>query len=121
MSIVHGFSELHPLRLILRALLRAGELAPEQLAFVRECALSQSPMQRTIETRNRDFSDFDDLFAELHGTFRLQLRAAVPQESLLLYNGRAIVTLAWLAPWAISVMKLADYYELDCSFKALKP
>jgi hypothetical protein len=80
-------------------------------------------MQRTIETRNRDFSDFDDLFAQLHGTFRLQLRAAVQQESLLLllHNGREIVTLAWLAPWAVSGLKLADYYELDCSFKALKP
>jgi hypothetical protein len=69
----------------------------------------------------RDFSDFDDLFAQLHGTLRLQLRAAVQQESVILYNGREIVILAWLAPCAISAMKLADYCELDCSFKALKP
>jgi hypothetical protein len=30
------------------------------------------------------------------------------------------VSLTWLAPWAICALDQADYYKLDCSFKALK-
>jgi hypothetical protein len=26
-----------------------------------------------------------------------------------------------LAPWAIAALRKADYYELDCSFRALEP
>jgi hypothetical protein len=31
------------------------------------------------------------------------------------------VSLTWLAAWAICPLHQADYYELDCSFNALKP
>jgi hypothetical protein len=79
------------------------------------------PMQRTIGSRRRDVSALDHIFAELHGTFRLQLRAALDQKSSFLLDEREIVTLAWPAPWAVSALRHADYYELECSFKALKP
>jgi hypothetical protein len=45
----------------------------------------------------------------------------VPDRVTFSFGGREIVTLAWFAPWAISVLHDADYYELDCSFMALKP
>jgi hypothetical protein len=37
----------------------------------------------------------------LHGAFRLQLRAVLHQVPSWSYNGREIVTLFWLAPWAV--------------------
>jgi hypothetical protein len=58
---------------------------------------------------------------ELHGTFCLQLRTVLGTQSSFLYDGREIVALTWLAPWAISAICQADYYELDCSLKALNP
>jgi hypothetical protein len=118
---VHGYGEFHPLRVMARILLRAGELPPEQLAFVQNVARSLKLTPHTIRTRPRVVSGFDDSFAELHGTFRLQIRSTNQMESSLLYDGREIVTLTWLAPWAIWALRQADYYELDCSFKALKP
>jgi hypothetical protein len=118
---VQGYGEFHPLPVMARILLRAEELPPEQLAFVQNVARSLKLTQHTIRTRPRVVSGFDDSFAEMHGTFRLQLRSTNQTESSLSYDGREIVTLTWLAPWAIWALRQPDYYELDYSFKALKP
>jgi hypothetical protein len=90
MRMVNSHEDFHPFRVTARVLLRVRELAPEQLAFIRHCVSSQVPMQRTIGTRNQDV-------------------CAVPhQESSWSYDGRETVTLAWLAPWAVSGLRSAD-------------
>jgi hypothetical protein len=65
----------------------------------------------------------DDIIAGLHGTFRLppSASARTVHDILDLNDGGEIVSLAWLAPWTICALREADYYELDYSFKALKP
>jgi hypothetical protein len=43
-----------------------------------------------------------------------------------MYNGRSVVTLSWVAPWAPGILKvpasrIRAFFELDASFRALKP
>jgi hypothetical protein len=118
---IQGYAELHPLRVMVRILWRAGQLAAEQLAFIRSCLPLSTLMRSTTRTHRNDVSDFHDLFGELHGTFRLQLGPGRQIEPSVSFDSREIGTLIWLAPWAIGALRLVDYYELDCSFKALKP
>jgi hypothetical protein len=105
---VHGYGAFHPLRVMARIRVRPGELAREHVTFVRDCASSQTPIQRIIGTHNQGISEFDHSFGVLDGTCRLQLRTALHQELSFLYDGRAIVTLTWLAPWAVLAFRLAD-------------
>jgi hypothetical protein len=96
-------------------------LAPQQLGFVQVFAQSPALEPHTLGIGTRYLHGFDDIVRELHGTFRLQLRTSIQAESLFWYNGKEIITLTWLAPWAISALWRSDYYELDYSFKALRP
>jgi hypothetical protein len=111
----------HPIRVIARTGLRYGGLAQEQLAFVRSCPGCPAPTEHTNRTDDGNASTLDDFLAGLHGTFRLRLSQESCTGSSLSYHGREIASLTWLAPWAICALRQADYYNLDCSFKALKP
>jgi hypothetical protein len=95
-------------------------VAPEQLGFVQAFAQSPALAPHTSGIGTRYLHGFDAIFRELHGTFHLQRRTSIKAESPFSYNEKEIMTLTWLAPWAISALLSSDYYELDCSFKALR-
>jgi hypothetical protein len=115
------YGKYHPIRVIARTMLRYGGLEPEQFAFVRSCPGCPAPTEQANRTDDGNDSALDDILAGLRGTFRLQLSPEPCTDSPLSYRGREIVSLTWLAPWAICALRQADYVELDCSFKALKP
>jgi hypothetical protein len=72
-QIVDDYAEFHPVRVMTRIVLRAGELGPEQLAVIQALAQSSTVTQHIGHTRPRDVQGFGETFGELHGTFRLQL------------------------------------------------
>jgi hypothetical protein len=39
----------------------------------------------------------------------------------LMYDAKGVITVTWVAKWAITALRMAGYYELDCSFAALAP
>jgi hypothetical protein len=38
-----------------------------------------------------------------------------------MYQEQGIIALVWVAPWASGAISMAQFYELDCSFRALQP
>jgi hypothetical protein len=115
------YGKYYYIRAIARTVLRYGGLAREQLAFVRSCPECPTPTEHMNRTDDGNASALDAIRAGLRGTFRLQLSPESCTDSSLSYHGREIVSLTWLAPWAICALRQADYYESHCSFKALKP
>jgi hypothetical protein len=60
-----------------------------------------------IRTHRGDTYGLDDNIAQSHGTFRLQLHFGTRRKSLFSYNKQGIVSLTWVAPWAIDSLRQA--------------
>jgi hypothetical protein len=96
-KLIHWHGEFHPVLVMTRVLLRAGDVAPERLGFVQAFVQSSAFAPHTSRMRTRYLHGFDGIFRELHGTFRLQLRTVTQAESVFSSSGKEIVTLTWLA------------------------
>jgi hypothetical protein len=43
------------------------------------------------------------------------------KENFLMFHGYVVHSMRWIAPWAVGAIRGADCYELDASFRAIKP
>jgi hypothetical protein len=60
----------------------------------------------------------EDLLSSCPGEIRVFMR---PEHRDLIYEDQGVVALVWVAPFASNAILLAQFYELDCSFRALQP
>jgi ubiquitin C-terminal hydrolase len=90
--------------------------------YLRSC-LSETTYRRwrTQREHSKNLNELMDSLAG-HKTVRLGAEDAT---SVLTYTyegeERDVVSLTWIAPWAQRVWNLADYIQLDCSFRGTKP
>jgi hypothetical protein len=115
----------HPLRLLSAKLLKTHELPPSIVQFLEPYSGSISTLRRRSLAATAE-GTCEDLFQSLPGKVILQLVPAQPTQLPLTYDGRSVITLSWVAPWAAGILKMPSnhipvYFELDASFRALKP
>lgn len=116
----------HAVRTIARTLLHShasGQLEPAERSLLHIWV--ESPKMYAGLSLRRHTASFEQLLEALPGRFVVTVSGrslAFPGLSCpVLFNGQPVVTLTWIAPWAADALRRADYYELDCSFQALRP
>jgi hypothetical protein len=114
----HAYQSTHPLRVIARTLLKTHSLGAGHRALLQGWIEAATPVHHGISLPSRAGS-LEDVMQRLHGTFWVQRDLSV--RGLLEHGGAGVITLIWLAPWAVTALKEAQFYELDCSFEALRP
>jgi ubiquitin C-terminal hydrolase len=90
--------------------------------YYRSC-LPESTQRRWREAEENT-SSLNDLLGTLPG--HKVVRAGLEDPSSVctyVHNGkeRDVVSLTWVAPWAVKAWTEADYIQLDCSFRGTKP
>jgi hypothetical protein len=115
---IHIYSFSHPLRFMARNLLRWGHLAASHALLLQKWVDPRSKSLRGLF--GEPSSDLPLVINELHGHIVLEVTVD-KLVSIFLYAQQGIVTLCWVASWAIACLQTCQYYELDCSFQVLYP
>jgi hypothetical protein len=114
----HTDEAAHPLRVIARPLLKGEGLTLAHRVLLQGWVETASPVHHGIPMSSPARS-LDDVIRDLHVSFWIERDPAV--EGLQEHAGRPVVTFIWLVPWAVMALSEAQFYELDCSFEALRP
>jgi hypothetical protein len=114
----HTYEATHPLRVIARTLLEGEGLTLAHRVLLQGSVETASPVHHGIPMSSPARS-LDDVIRDVHRTFWIQCDPTV--EGRVENAGQRVVTLIWLAPWAVTALSEARFYELDCSFEALRP
>jgi hypothetical protein len=118
----YAYHNMHPLRVMARALLRVDRLPAAHRLLLRGWIETTAIIHHGIAESNRPVGLENLLSNSMHGTIHVQIsRPPVVPTVHLEYQSGPVVTLMWLAPWAVRVIGMAQYYELDCSFEGLAP
>jgi hypothetical protein len=124
-DIVHReqYGYFHPVRLLARALLRRHD-AFKELAIAEEVLLGgwieRNPRVHHELSSAICVSSLEELLSTIPGQFIVTV-SSTQDEGRPVFHGHSMVTLVWIAPWAAAALRIADFYELDCSFRALRP
>jgi hypothetical protein len=114
-----SYPEMHPLRVIARILLRSGRLSSTQRFLLQWLVPGHLPSRSGISRRAKTAS-LEAIIQAMHGNFSIRTSPGSDPERLS-YAGQEVVTFTWLGSWALEVLRRAQYLELDCSFRAIKP
>jgi ankyrin repeat protein len=115
----------HPARVLAKTLFRHCKSLPGSLkSFLGRFLHVRTMYRRDLVTTH--VQSFEHFISTLHGDIRIEclpLGSDGAQSYPLQYHGGAVVTLAWIAPWASAVLMSGEvlYLELDASFYALRP
>jgi hypothetical protein len=115
----------HPLRVLSARLMSKDQLPSSLRPFVRPYSGSKAMLRRKSLAISAQPTDLD-LFQALPGRVVLRLVPSKPAQLPLTYDGKSVVALCWVAPWAPGLLQMpADqipaFFELDASFRALRP
>jgi hypothetical protein len=106
------------LKIIARRIIKLGRASGQTMMFCD--AITWNPTQDKRRQREADHTtSLDDIFNHLRGYTKIYI--ADHPECPYRYNDKAIIAAVWLAPWAVSALSQACYWELDGSFTILKP
>jgi hypothetical protein len=115
---VRLYSFFHPLRFMARILWRWGNAGPSHARLLRGWVDPRANSLRTLF--EEPSSDLRLVMNKLHGHIVLEVNVH-KLVSTFLFAQQGIVTLCWVASWAIACLQSCQYYELDCSFQVLYP
>jgi hypothetical protein len=113
----------HPIRKMARTLLLTeGELGMADAVLLRSWMTTTRRIRDGIAESVRGIDSLIFLLQQLPGHFHIYFYGAGEgREDGFMFEGQAVHSLRWVAPWAVDAFRGADFYELDASFKALKP
>jgi hypothetical protein len=82
-----------------------------------------STWQATLAKVRQGGMFINDFVGNLKGYCHLRVDRSVtePQGSHIWYDGADLVSLCWITGWAMEAFDRAQFIELDCSWKAVKP
>jgi hypothetical protein len=109
----------HPLRKVAKAFLRFNAFHGGDRLLLLSWSDDVGAIHHGVAVRRR-IGPLESLLQELPGFFSVQVGPESPVRGLT-YRDRQVITLAWLAPWAMDILRIAQYMELDASFRALSP
>jgi hypothetical protein len=113
----------HPFRVFGKKVLENEnlKLSSNERSFLEQQVYSHGHLfyQSLLET---NVIDLDTLFHSIPGVYFIELRD-VPdlRSSPLIYQDKEVVQITYIHPLAISIVQNATYYQIDASFKALRP
>lgn len=66
-------------------------------------------------------SSLDEILHKFNGHIKIGCFNDKYQNFPFIYNGKSVQFILWIAPWAIGFLNNNGYFQIDASFKALKP
>jgi hypothetical protein len=113
----------HPFRIFGKHILDAisNELSNEERSFLEEHVFSHGHQfyQSLQETQA---TDLEMLLNSIPGIFFIELRDPLESSNCsLMHQDKEIVQLTYIHPLALSIVHNTSYFQIDASFKALKP
>jgi ubiquitin C-terminal hydrolase len=97
--------------------------SPGEKDWFYDCCLPETTRRRWV-AREEHTSSLNDFIENLHG-FKIVRVAPTNKTTIFTYNDKGkqkdVVSVTWIAPWAIEAWNKADYIQLDCSFRGTKP
>jgi hypothetical protein len=120
----HVYGLFHPLRALARSLLRphsgSSELGAADRALVQGWIECRPAVHHGVPWIDGNPS-LEQLLLGIPGRFLLTLSREKNPDAPLWLEDHHMVTLAWITAWAGESLKIADFYELDCSFTSPRP
>jgi hypothetical protein len=113
------YSAEHPIRKISRVLLSGQALDAAHSLLLRSWMTTTRAIRYGVAEPVRRLDSLGFLLNQFPGDFHVY---QVPdEERALMLENNGVHILRWVAPWALTVLENADFYELDASFKAIRP
>jgi hypothetical protein len=107
----------HPIRVMARDVLRSKELTPPYEMYLQSWMETSTKLSQGVAEPVRPTS-LENVLASCPGEIRVFVQH---QNRELTYEEKGVIALVWVAPWASDAISVAQFYELDCSFRALQP
>jgi hypothetical protein len=121
----HVFIGCQPLKKFGRWMLDKKAFTPGDRKWFYDSCLPETTRRRWIQ-REEHTSSLNDFIDSLHGYKVVRVAACDKNKTrIFTYSHKDkehdVVSVTWVAPWAVKAWNEADYIQLDCSFRGTKP
>jgi hypothetical protein len=111
----------HPFRVFGKKILaqHSDIISPSEKTFLKANALSEGA-QFLANLRETHTADLEALLSATPGHFSI-LYSTLLADAPLMFQGKPIIQLTYIFPFALSILETSQYIQIDASFDALSP